>query len=260
MADYALPLSGKLAVVTGGSRGIGEAIALELAARGASVVITYVSARSEARVKEICARIEALPHKPAAHSIRVDLSTLEAPETVVASLRAWRGDNDLAVGILVNNAGVENVRGLGEITVADYDAVFNLHVRGVILLTQALLPYLAKNGRIINIGSVGGRSAFQRLGLYCASKAALEGLTRCWAGELGANGTTVNCVCPGPVASELLDNVPKEIVDGQKATTPLEKRLGTVEEIANVVAGLAGRDGAWITGQSISASGGWAMY
>lgn len=139
--------------------------------------------------------------------------------------------------------------------VSDYDSVFNLNARGVILLTQALLPYLSSNGRIINIGSVGGRSAFKSLSLYCASKAALEGLTRCWAAELGGNGTTVNCVCPGPVQSELLDNIPKDIVEKQKASTPIQGRLGTVEEIANVVAGLAGKDGAWITGQTISASG-----
>ncbi|KAI0534587.1 3-ketoacyl-acyl carrier protein reductase [Xylaria digitata] len=259
MADYALPLSGKVAVVTGSSRSIGEAIAMELARRGATVVITYVSARSEVRVKEICARIEALPHKPSAHFIQVDLSTLSAPEQVTSSLLAWRG-KDLSIDIIVNNAGVERVKGLGEISVDDYDTVFNLNVRGVILLTQALLPYLNKNGRIINIGSVGGRSAFKDLSLYCASKAALEGLTRSWAAELGGNGTTVNCVAPGPVASELLDNIPKEIVEMQKATTPLGNRLGTAEEIGNVVAGLAGRDGAWITGQVISASGGWAVY
>ncbi|KAI1421971.1 3-ketoacyl-acyl carrier protein reductase [Xylaria sp. FL1777] len=259
MADYALALSGKVAIVTGGSRGIGEGIAMELARRGATVIITYVSARSETRVKEICARIEALPHKPSTHLIQVDLSILSAPELVTSSLLAWRG-RDLSIDIVVNNAGVENVKSLEEIGVEDYDTIFNLNVRGVVLLTQALLPYLAKNGRIINIGSVGGRSAFKSLSLYCASKAALEGLTRCWAAELGGNGTTVNCVSPGPVASELLDNIPQDIVERQKATTPLENRLGTVEEIANIVAGLAGRDGAWITGQVISASGGCAVF
>ncbi|KAI1435909.1 3-ketoacyl-acyl carrier protein reductase [Xylaria sp. CBS 124048] len=259
--DYTLPLSGKLAVVTGGSRGIGEAIAMELARRGASVVLTYVSPQSASRANSICARIEALPHKPSAHSVRVDLSTLTAPDIITSSLLAWRGQEPLSIDILINNAGVENIKGLGDITVEDYNAVFDLNVRGVILLTQALLPYFHRsNGRIVNISSVGARSAFKNLGLYCASKAALEGLTRCWAAELGCHGTTVNCVSPGPVASELLDNIPPEIVEMQKATTPLGNRLGTVEEIANVVASLAGKDGSWITGQVISASGGYAVY
>ncbi|KAK5624838.1 hypothetical protein RRF57_000554 [Xylaria bambusicola] len=227
---------------------------MELARRGATVVITYISTKSETRVKEICARIEALPHKPSAHGIQADLSSLTGSELVTSSFLAWRG-NSPSIDILVNNAGVETVRDLGQITINDYDTVFNLNVRGVILLTQALLPYIAKNGRIINVGSVGGRSAFKSLSLYCASKAALEGLTRCWAAELGSSGTTVNCVCPGPVQSELLDNIPQDIVERQKATTPLGNRLGTIEEIANVVAGLAGKDGAWITGQVISVSG-----
>ncbi|KAI1819651.1 3-ketoacyl-acyl carrier protein reductase [Xylaria intraflava] len=257
--DYALPLSGKVAVVTGGSRSIGEGIAMELARRGATVIITYVSAGSEVLAKEICARIEALPHRPSAHSIRVDLSSLSAPEIVTSSLLKWRGKG-LAIDILVNNAGVENVRSLGEIAVEDYDTVFNLNVRGVILLTQALLPYFNKNGRIINIGSVGGRAAFKNLSLYCSSKAALEGLTRCWAAELGRDGTTVNCVSPGPVASALLDNIPQDLVEMQKSITPLGNRLGTLEEIANVVVSLASKDGAWITGQVISASGGYAVY
>ncbi|KAI3317059.1 3-ketoacyl-acyl carrier protein reductase [Xylariaceae sp. AK1471] len=259
MTDYALLLSGKVAVVTGASRGIGEGIAIELAKRGATVVITYVSAKSETRVREISEKIQALPHKPSVHATRVDLSTLDGPEVLVSNLLAWSGKN-LAIDILVNNAGLEKVKALGEIEVDDYDAVYNLNVRGVILLTQAILPYLAKNGRIINIGSVGGRAAFKSLSLYCSSKAALEGLTRCWAAELGGNGTTVNCVNPGPVQSELLDNIPKDIIEMQKATTPLQNRVGTVEEVANVVASLAGNDGAWITGQVISASGGWAVY
>lgn len=87
-----------------------------------------------------------------------------------------------------------------------------------------------------------------------------EGLTRCWAAELGGNGTTVNVVSPGPVQSEMLDNIPKEIVQMQKQQTPVQNRLGTIEEIADVVAWLAGPSSAWITGQTISASGGWAMY
>jgi 3-oxoacyl-[acyl-carrier protein] reductase len=164
------------------------------------------------------------------------------------------------IDILVNNAGVELVKLLGDITPEDFASVYDINVRGALLMTQAVLPYLPPKGRIINIGSVGGRAGFASLGLYCSSKAALEGLTRCWAAELGKNGTTVNTVNPGPVQSEMLDNIPKDIVEAQKKATPIENRVGTVEEVARVVCWLAGEDASWVTGQTISASGGWAMY
>lgn len=169
----------------------------------------------------------------------------------------WRGGPATTqVDILVNNAGVERVRALGDITAADFAAVYDVNVRGVLLVTQAVLPHLrAPGGRVVNIGSVGARAGFRDLSLYCSSKAALEGLTRCWAAELGGRAVTVNCVNPGPVQSEMLANIPPAIVDAQKAATPLENRLGTVQEVADIVAALAGRDGAWITGQVISASG-----
>jgi 3-oxoacyl-[acyl-carrier protein] reductase len=155
---------------------------------------------------------------------------------------------------------MEMVRPLVEIRPEDFEFVYNLNVRAPVLLTQAVLPYLPRNGRVINIGSVGARAGFSNLSLYCSSKAALEGLTRAWAAELGHNGTTVNCVNPGPVQSDMLDNIPKDIVEGQKKGTPLENRLGTKEEIADVVAWLAGPDSRWVTGQSLSVSGGWDMY
>lgn len=161
----------------------------------------------------------------------------------------------LHIDILVNNAGVDIVRPLADITAADIDFVYGVNVRGVVLLTQALLPHFNAGGRIINIGSVGARAGFKAMSLYCSSKAALEGLTRCWAAELGDDGTTVNCVNPGPVPSAMLDGVPPEIVAMQKASTPVQNRLGTVAEIADVVGALAGRDGAWVSGQVISASG-----
>lgn len=138
---------------------------------------------------------------------------------------------------------------------------FLLNVRGPLVLIHALLPRLSDaNNRIINIGSVASRFGFPGLGLYCSSKAALEGLTRSWATELGKNGTTVNQVNPGPVQTEMLDNIPKEIVAAQKAATPVENRVGTVDEIARIVAWLASPDASWISGQVLSASGGWAMY
>ncbi|KAL2210705.1 NAD(P)-binding protein [Sarocladium strictum] len=162
--------------------------------------------------------------------------------------------------ILVNNAGTEVVKRLEDIQVSDYEKVYNINIRGPILLTQAIIPRLNPNSRIINIGSVGARAGMPGLGLYCSSKAALEGLTRCWAAELGGNGTTVNQVNPGPVQSDMLDNIPKEIVEMQKKNTPIENRLGTPEEVAKVVSWLASPQSSWITGQSLSASGGWAMY
>jgi 3-oxoacyl-[acyl-carrier protein] reductase len=164
------------------------------------------------------------------------------------------------VHILVNNAGIELVRRLGDITPEDFASVYDVNVRGTLLMTQAVLPFLGPSGRIINISSVGGRAGFAGLSMYCSSKAAIEGLTRCWAAELGHDGTTVNTVSPGPVQSEMLDNIPKEIVEAQKKATPLQNRVGTVEEVADIVGWLAGEESRWVTGQTISASGGWAMY
>ncbi|KAI2465040.1 NAD(P)-binding protein [Annulohypoxylon bovei var. microspora] len=259
MSDYSLPLSNKVAVVTGASRGIGKGIALELARRGATVVLTYVSQGSEVLAREVCQTIEALPHKPRSHAIRVDLSTLDGAQTLIGGLLEW-SEHKLKVDILVNSAAIEKAKSLAELTVDDYNDVYNLNVRGTILLTQAVLPYLNSNGRIINIGSVAARTPFKQFCLYCSSKAALEGLTRVWAAELGGNGTTVNCIEPGPVQSDMLDDIPKDIVEMQKSLTPIGNRIGTVDEVANIVASLAGKDGAWITGQSISATGGFAMY
>ncbi|KAI1505891.1 3-ketoacyl-acyl carrier protein reductase [Biscogniauxia marginata] len=276
---YPYPLAGRTALVTGGSRGIGEAIVMELARRGASTVLfTYVSPGSESRAEDICRAVRALPHEPAARAFRVDLSREDGPRTLVADILAARGDIEgegkdggekgearewFELDILVNNAGAERVKPLGEISVDDYNAVYDLNVRGVILLTQALLPYIPArpSSRVLNIGSVGARAGFAAVGLYCSSKAALEALTRCWAAELGPRGgVTVNCVSPGPVQSALLDNIPRSIVDAQKAATPLGRRLGEAREVADVVAALAGPDGGWVTGQVISVSGGWAMY
>lgn len=96
--------------------------------------------------------------------------------------------------------------------------------------------------------------------MYCSSKAALEGLTRCWAAELGLYGTTVNAVAPGPVESDMLANIPKEIVQRQKDATPVQKRVGTPREITEVVVWLAGEHSSWVSGQVVNASGGWTMY
>jgi 3-oxoacyl-[acyl-carrier protein] reductase len=226
------------------------------------VVINYTSPRSAALADKIVQEISSLPHEPLATSISRDIRSCDGPADVVAKTIEWLGAKGKGkkIDILINNAGVEVVKPLGSITPEDFSYVYDLNVRGALLMSQAVLPYLPPGGRIINISSVGSRSGFKEVGLYCSSKAALEGLTRCWAAELGNNGTTVNAVNPGPVQSEMLDNIPKDIVNAQKAATPIENRVGTVEEVAMIVAWLAGEESRWVTGQSISASGGWAMY
>lgn len=218
-----------------------------------------MSDKSTAAVEDLASKIRALPHKPSAYVCQGDLSTVDGPQKIIAQLLEVTGNN-LAINILVNNAGCERVKSLAQLSVDDYNAVFDLNVRGLILMTQAVLPYLQRQGRIINISSVGSREAFASLGLYCASKAAVEGLTRVWAMELGHNGTTVNAVNPGPVQTELLDNIPKDIVEMQKKLTPVEHRLGKPKEVADIVSWLASDDSAWVSGQAISASGGYATY
>jgi 3-oxoacyl-[acyl-carrier protein] reductase len=251
-----LTLANKVAIVTGASRGIGYGIALELAKRGAKVVITYTSASSETAVDGLISQIKNMKNGADAIKIRADLSTLEASKTIVEATTAAFGDH---IDILVNNAGMEQVLPFAKITPEDFSRVFDLNVRGVFFLSQAVLPHLRKPGRIINISSVGARHGFAQLSTYCASKAAMEGFTRSLAKEIGPDGHTVNAVEPGPVETEMIHKIPKELVDMQKRETPMENRLATVEEIALVVAWLAEEQSRWITGQSISASGGWSM-
>ncbi|KAJ9148458.1 Short-chain dehydrogenase/reductase SDR [Pleurostoma richardsiae] len=258
-AEFALPLLNKLAIVTGASRGIGAGIAWELARQGASVVLAYTSESSKPKVAELAQKIAALPHSPKTYTVKADLSTLTGPKQLVDDILSQAG-NDLKVDILVNNAAVERVVSFHEATPEDYSAVFDLNVRGPILLMKALHPYFRAPSHIINLSSVAARHAFKEVALYAASKAALEGLTRCWAAEMGGDGTTVNAVAPGPVQSDMLDNIPGEIVEMQRRETPIQTRLGTVEEIAGVVAWLAGPTSGWVTGQVICASGGWEMY
>jgi 3-oxoacyl-[acyl-carrier protein] reductase len=251
-----LSLRNRVAIVTGASRGIGYGIALELAKRGAKVVITYTSAMSAEPVNDLIAQIRSLNNGADAIGCRSDLSTLEAPKIIVDATIAYFGQH---IDILVNNAGIEKVVPFKELTTEDFSQVFDLNVRGVFFLSQAVLPHLRKPGRIINISSVGARHGFAQLSTYCASKAAMEGFTRSLAKEIGSDGHTVNAVEPGPVETEMIHKIPKDIVDMQKRETPMENRLATVEEIALIVAWLAEDQSRWVTGQTISASGGWSM-
>ncbi|EXJ80990.1 hypothetical protein A1O3_07278 [Capronia epimyces CBS 606.96] len=270
MSQLPLPaqtLQGKVAIVTGSSRGLGAEMAMDLARRGAKVVVTYTSASSAAKAAQIVSEIQALPNansnsnassaSSAAISVRADLGSESGPREIVASTLAAFGPH---IDILVNNAAVQITRRLADLSTQDYEAVYNVNVRGVILMTQAVLPHLRAPARIINISSVGARAGFANYSLYVSSKVALEGLTRAWAGELGSDGTTVNAVAPGPVQSAMLDTISPDLVEMQRLNTPVENRLGTAPEIAAIVSWLASSDASWVSGQVVNASGGFSMY
>lgn len=219
--------------------------------------MTYTSPSSEKSVDELVKRVEELQNGSAAAKVQADLRQVEAPKKIVQATRSAFGDH---IDILVNNAGCKLVKGLGDISVDDFSYVYDLNVRAVLLMSKEVLPYLRTPGRIINVSSVGARLGLKELSLYCSSKAAVEGMTRCFAAELGHQGHTVNAVNPGPVQTDILDGIPEEIVEMQKKSTPIENRLGTTDDIAQIVGFLSEESSRWITGQAISASGGFSMY
>ncbi|KJZ75457.1 hypothetical protein HIM_05153 [Hirsutella minnesotensis 3608] len=250
-------LDGKVSIVTGASRGLGRGIALELARRGAKVCATYVSPSSQSEVAELTKQIEALGNSSKCVGVQADLHDSKSGQVIVDKSIESFGPH---VDIVVNNAGVQVVKSLSGITESDFNHVYSVNVLAPLLLLQAVKPHLRSPGRIINLSSVGGRSGFKDLSLYCSSKAALEGLTRCWAAELGQDGHTVNAINPGPVQSDMLDNIPKEIVAMQKKQTLMQNRIGSTDDIAQIAAWLASEESRWVTGQAISASGGLALY
>ncbi|KAL1618237.1 hypothetical protein SLS56_010670 [Neofusicoccum ribis] len=255
--------SGKVAIVTGASRGIGAAIALELAKRGANAPITYVTPSSAALADQVVSTIHQLGNGSSAVAIQADMAQADAPPKIVAATQAAFGP---AIDILVNNAGVDCMKALADVTPADYDRCLDVNLRGVVFLTQAVLPHLRRPGRVVNIGSVGARMGLPALSVYIASKAGLEALTRGWAVELAPLGHTVNTVSPGSTDTDMLargveaargGNV--DPAEASRLMTPVGKRLGTGEDVALVVAMIAEPQSRWVTGQTISASGGLLM-
>lgn len=244
-----MSLDGKAALVTGGSRGIGEAVAIRLAEDGADVALTYHS-RAD-RAADVVDRIKGLGRR--AWAVQADSADAEAVRAAVSGVAAEFGRLD----ILVNNAGVGVLGPISELALADVDRVLAVNVRAPFLMAQAAVGHLADGGRIINIGScMAERVAFPGGSLYATSKTALTGLTKALARELGPRGITVNLVHPGPVDTEM------NPADGESAAlqtgfTALG-RYGRPTEIASTVAHLAGDSGRYLTGASIAADGGFA--
>lgn len=240
-------LQGKIALVTGGSRGIGAAIAKRLAADGASVAITYAKDANSAAI--VVKAIENAGGK--ALAIQADAADAAAVRSAVEKAVAALGKLD----ILVNNAGTAIPKLFEDTTLEEMDHVLNLNVRGVFVTTQAALKHMNDNGRIIMIGScVGERNLTPGLAAYSATKGAVKMFAQSLSREVGARGITVNNVQPGPIDTDL-NPAAGEWATPQIAVTAL-KRYGHVDEVAALVAFVASPESSYITGANLTVDGG----
>jgi 3-oxoacyl-[acyl-carrier protein] reductase len=241
-------LEGKIALITGGSRGIGAAIAKRLAADGASVAITYAKDASSAAA--VVKAIEGNGGRAVA--IQADSVDAAAIKEAVAKTVSTYGGLD----ILVNNAGTAIPKAFEEATIEELDRVLDLNVRAVFITTQAALKHMKDGGRIIMIGScVGERMMTPGLTAYSATKGAVKMFSQGLSREVGGRGITVNNVQPGPIDTELNPADGGDWAAPQKANTALG-RYGRVEEVAALVAFVAGRESSYITGANLTVDGG----
>jgi 3-oxoacyl-[acyl-carrier protein] reductase len=235
-------LKNKIALVTGGSRGIGAATALKLAQLGAHVAITYNKSKDQAEV--LIQRLEALGVK--ALAIHADAGQPDTMKAMVDAVARHFGSLD----IVVNNAGVfEAYAPIGDIDEAQFEHQLSVNVRSVFTVTQAAVKHLKPGGRIINLSSaLGERAILSNASGYNSTKFAVAGLTRSWAHDLALKGITVNAVLPGPIATDML-------VDGSENLAAM-KRAGKPEEVAAAIAFLASEEASYITGAMLPVDGG----
>ena len=246
----------KIALITGGSRGLGKSAALKLAAQGVDVILTYRSKEKEAA--DVVAAIEAAGGKAAA--LQLDVGNTASFAAFVASLKAelastWQRDS---IDFLVNNAGVAGHASMAETTEAQFDELFNVHLKGVFFLTQQLAPMIADGGRILNVSTGLTRFTLPGFGAYAAMKGAVEVLTKYLAKELGQRGIAVNVIAPGAIETDfgggtVRDNA--ELNSFIAAQTALG-RVGQPEDIGGAVAALLSDNSRWLNGQRVEASGG----
>lgn len=244
-------LSGKTALVTGASRGIGRAIAIELASQGANIVVNFV--KHDALAAEVCRLISTLGVQSMA--IQADVSEVAQVEEMIHQAVDRFGD----IEILINNAGITRDRTIGKMSIDEWMRVLQVDLTGVYICTNVLVDRMKDKGwgRIINIASVVGQSGNFGQANYAAAKAGVIGFTKTTALELARYGITVNAVCPGFVETDMLMSVPADIREQIRARIPL-KRFGTPEEVARLVRFLV-YEGDYITGQCFNINGGFYM-
>ena len=241
-------LTGKVAIVTGASRGIGAAIALRLAADGAKVIVNYN------RSKESADAVVASIKKSGGDAVAIKADLADPPQIAPlfdAALKTY-GKLD----ILVNNAAVADRKRLESTGLDHYHKLFDLNVRGALLATVEMVKRMEDGGRIINITSGIAKARVARSAVYAGTKGALEAITRCHAAELGKRQITVNCVAPGLVDTDMLrDAIPKPVEEALVMQTPLG-RLGKPDDLADVVAFIASDEARWVNGEVIPVNGG----
>ncbi|BCB03321.1 3-oxoacyl-[acyl-carrier-protein] reductase [Bacillus sp. KH172YL63] len=245
-------LEGKVALVTGASRGIGREIALELARKGCNVVVNY--AGSEAKANEVVDEIKSIGKE--AIAVQCNVSDSESVQDMVKKTISEFGSID----ILVNNAGITKDNLLMRMKENEWDDVININLKGVFLCTKAVTRQMMKqrSGRIINISSIVGVSGNAGQANYVAAKSGVIGLTKTTAKELAPRGITVNAIAPGFISTDMTDELPEDVRTEMLKQIPLS-RFGAPEDIAQVVSFVASDAASYMTGQTLHIDGGMVM-
>lgn len=252
------PIMQKTAIITGAGRGMGRNTAVNLAKRGVDVIFTYHSNQTEA--ESLISEIEAIGRKAAAS--RLDTGDLRAFDGFVTDVRkmlqSWGRDK---FDYLVNNAGNSQHINFEQMTEADFDAVVNVHFKGVYFLTQKLLPLMNDGGRIVNISSGLTRLSFPGGSAYAAAKGAIEVLTRYLAKELGPRRITANVVAPGPVQTDFSGGMVRDNPEINKQISAMTAlgRPGLPDDVGPMIAALLSDENRWVNGQRIEVSGGLSL-